>query len=408
MIPRMTQEKQKEMLVINLMNKENRPPGNPDSSTTAIVAAPSSQMNLLQLKENYQAILKAKALFYPVAYQFQREIGKGRQGIVFLGLRQGARGCITQFAIKLFAPDVYRTVEEYWTDMGRIAHQLSRLQQLQSPHLISSHSYEETYGIGYIQMEVIDGLDLRRLLSPDHLEIAKQRSSARDWTRFTRTIFRVENDRICLQPGVAVYILRGILRGLERVHDANFLHSDIKPGNIMIDRLGNVKMIDFGRAVMIGEKVAFLFGSPVYMAPEIHRREVGGPHSDMYSLGLVALEMLRGERLAKDDPSEDKLLELKMDLPNRISSFLPRHVAVNQALVSILRKLIDPDPAKRFASAREAEVGEEGLRVIDKQLVRAGLDSEYARDLADYLSKLVDPITQRIELGAESHPTQRT
>jgi serine/threonine protein kinase len=373
----------------------------PSPAAEARGMAPIAEMTLDQLQENFRSVLRAAAIYYPTAYSFVRELGRGRQGIVFLALRQGARGCITEHALKLFDPALYRAPQEYWTDMGRIASQISRLQRLQSPNLMSRYTYEETYGIGYIQMEAIDGLDLERLLRKDHLDIVRNNCTAREWAKLTKPIFRIEGDRVRLQPGVAVYILRSILRGLEVLHAANFLHSDIKPANIMIDRLGTVKVVDFGRAVTIGERVTFLLGSPLYMAPEIHRRETGGTHSDSYSVGLVALEMLTGQKLVADDRiPEDELLKIKMDLLQNLSSLLPAHVLANKDLAAILRKFIDPDPAKRHASAKDAEVGDQGLRIIDKQLVRAGLDSEYARDLSDYLSKLINIRTQRVEVPA--------
>jgi serine/threonine protein kinase len=392
---------------IDLMSRDGRP------KTPAIVSGvtpvpapyspPMSGMTMEHLKNNYEAIINARAIFYPVAYQFRNELGRGRQGRVFLGLRQGARGCITEQAIKVFDPQIYRNTEEYWTDMGRIAFQISKLQRLQSPNLVAMSSYEETCGIGYAQLEAIDGIDLGRLLSREHLEFTKKRSSPKEWARMTKTIFRMKGDRVCLQPGIAVYILRGVLRGLERLHAINFLHSDIKPENIMIDRLGNVKVVDFGRAVMVGEKVSFLLGSPLYMAPEIHRREIGGIQADFYSLGLVALEMLRGEKIAhSDDVNESDLLRIKMELLGHLSDILPSHVLANTDLVAILSRFIEPDPVARYSSAQEAEVGEGGLRVIDRQLVQAGLASEYGRDLSDYLSRLVDGSSQRIDLNFDS------
>jgi serine/threonine protein kinase len=136
------------------------------------------------------------------------------------------------------------------------------------------------------------------------------------------------------------------------------------------------------------------------MSPEIHRREPGVVQSDAYSVGLVGLEMLTGKTLA--DPvkvSEKQLLDIKMELPNKLNDILPRHVKENEYLVSILKKFIDPDPVKRHPSVKDAEVGDHGLKTVDKQLVQAGIDSEYARDLSDYLSKLVDSRTGRIEFG---------
>jgi serine/threonine protein kinase len=230
------------------------------------------------------------------------------------------------------------------------------------------------------------------------LNLAMTRSTPDEWAKFSHTVFRLENNRMRLQPGFVVYLLRGILRGLERLHALGFLHFDLKPGNVMLDRLGSVKVIDFGRALMINENVSFLFGSPLYMAPETHRREAGSPQSDLYSVGLIALELLVGEPIVADRTlNEEGLLAVKMQLVNRLRNILPSYVLENTDLVEILRKLLAPAVADRYTSAREAEIGESGLAVIDKQLIYAGLDTEYARDLSDYLAKLIDPQTQRIE-----------
>jgi serine/threonine protein kinase len=75
------------------------------------------------------------------------------------------------------------------------------------------------------------------------------------------------------------------------------VHSDVKPSNIMIDRLGYVRLIDYGRANIINERLSFLLGTPLFMAPEMHRREYALSQSDLFSVGLVGLEMLRGEPL---------------------------------------------------------------------------------------------------------------
>jgi eukaryotic-like serine/threonine-protein kinase len=360
-----------------------------------------SEATLEDLKNNYSRIVAERAIYYPVTFQFASELGRGRQGRVFLARRYGARGCVTEHAIKVFDPELYRTASEYWTDMGRIATQLAALHRLQAPSMVSRQMYEEAHGVGYIQMEVIDGIDLRRLLDPAHLEMARARSSDLEWRNFTSALFRLDGDHLSLQPGVAVYILRHVLRSLERLHAVNFLHYDIKPANIMIDRLGNVKVIDFGRAVLVGETVSFLLGSPMYMAPETHVRERGMPGTDLYSLGLVALEMMRGRSLTEDeDVTEEDLLRIKRALPDQLANLLPPHVAANAALVNTFRRLLAVDPAARFSSAGDAEVGRYGLNVIEKQLVRAGLDSEYERDLSAYLGKLVDSRTDRVAVPA--------
>ncbi len=356
-----------------------------------------------QLLTNYRAILQARAIYYPVAYRFTEELGRGRQGVVFLGLRQGARGSVTRHAIKVFDPSIYPSAKKYWTDMGRIAAQTSKLQTIKSPNLVSPDIYEEYNGIGYVQMERVNGCGLRYLLDGQHLERVRKASTPKEWAAFTDVIFRLENNRLSIQPGVAVYILRRVLRALETLHDQGFVHCDIKPSNIMIDRLGYPKVIDYGRANTINEQISFLLGTPLFMAPEIHRREQTMVQSDLYSIGLVALEMLRGEPLLKGPKiSEADLLGYKMDLCNRLPSLLPSHVLRNTQFVDTLRKFLHPDPSKRFASAQEAESGAAGLILVHKQLALSGQDTEYGRELENYIDKLVDPRIGHVDVGQDA------
>lgn len=347
-----------------------------------------------QLVANYQAIVNARAIYYPVAYRFLNELGRGRQGIVFLGLRQGARGCVTQHAIKLFDPGIYSSAKKYWTDMGRIAAQTSKLQLVRSPNLVTPEIYEESNGVGYVQMEVVNGVSLRYLLDAEHLEHVRARCTREEWARFTDVIFRVEKNKVRIQPGVALYIMRQMLRGLETLHEMGFVHSDVKPANIMIDRLGYVKLVDYGRAVVANEKVTILLGTPLYMAPETHRREPSLVQSDIYSVGLVGLEMLRGAPLV--DPakaSEADLLNYKTQLPEQLPDLLPDYVRQNAQFVVLLQRFLEPDPKRRYPSAEEAEVGSQGLLLVHKQLALLGKDTEYGRELENYLAKLVSPLT---------------
>jgi len=347
------------------------------------------------LVKHYREILGLRAVFYPVEYRFPRELGRGRQGVVFLGLRQGARGCVTRHAIKLFDPSIYSSARKYWADMARIAAQTSKLQLVKNPSLVAPDIYEESNGIGYIQMEVVDGISLRELLDGTHLEQVRGRSTDEEWRRFTDVVFRLENGRVMIQPGIALYIMRQALRGLETLHEMGFVHSDVKPANIMVDRLGYAKLIDYGRASMHEERMSLLLGTPVYMAPEVHRERIARLQSDLYSLGLVGLEMLRGERLfppGRVPDTEEDLFRAKQDLPGRLYDILPDHVRQNDTLVEVLRRFLDPDPERRFASAEEAEMGAGGLATLHKQLTLAGKDTEYGRELENYLSKIVNPL----------------
>ena len=353
------------------------------------VPPPDTGMGREQLIENFQSILRSYAIFYPVAYRFHRRIGEGRQGVVFLAQRQGSRGCITQHAVKIFDPSIYRSVREYWTDMGRIAAQISRLHSARSPNLSDCDIYEETNGIGYIQMEMIEGMDLRQFL-----DLCRKRYTHKRWhleaeESCVRAILNRHENRICIQPGIAVYIMRQMLHGLERLNNARYLHCDIKPSNAMIDPLGFVKLIDYGRAVMLDEVGHPLVGTPLYMAPEGHDRRPATIQSDIYSVGLVGLELLRGRRLVEDrNISEASLLRLKRELPARLDSLVPPYVRINRQLMHILQRFLDPDPFRRFESAQAAQSRAGGLAMVHKQMVQMEIDTDYFRDLASFMKLL--------------------
>lgn len=351
-----------------------------------------SGYELEQLVKQFETIIAEKAIFYPAAYRFSRELGRGRQGIVFLGIRHGARGCTTRHAIKIFDPSLYSSPGRYWTDMGRIAHQVSKLQTMNSPQLIFRDIYDECNGIGYTQMEVVDGLDLNDMLKPETLKRAKRNSTARQWARITDTVFRIEEDRASVQPGVALYILRETLRGLESLHAQGFLHSDIKPSNLMISRSGYMKLIDFGRATRIKEQSTILFGTPAYMSPEAHRREPCGIQSDLFGVGLLGLTLLLGELPDWiQNANEKDMIQGKMQLAERLEEILPHYVLKNAEFVDLLRRFLHPDPSHRFSNAEEAESGQSGLQLVHKQLTLTGQDSEYDRELKLFMNRVLPP-----------------
>lgn len=373
-----------------------KPPEQPGrTGSVAPPAAPPPEFT--ELLENYRALVRARSISYPVVYRFVKELGHGRQGIVFLATRHGSRGCLTEHAIKLFDPGIYSSASKYWTDMGRIAQQISRLQPLNNANLVPGNFYEECNGIGYMHMQTIDGVDLQFLMDRKHLSIVRERSTSKEWDHFLKLLFNLEDGRIRLRTGLVVYILRNILRGLAALHENGFVHGDIKPTNIMINSQGAVKLVDFGRAVRIGEPVNILLGSPLYMAPENHRREPSVVPSDIFSTGLVGLEMLNGELMAQlADKSENGLLDFKTTLARRIEQYIPEAVLRNIEFVQVLRHFLEPEPASRFASARDAEAGKSSLLSARQWLSEGKREAEYERELEAYLHKLVDEETSRL------------
>jgi len=347
-----------------------------------------------ELVNNYRALIHSRSIPYPVSYQFIKELGHGRQGVVFLVNRHGARGCITHHAVKMFNPNIYSSAAKYWTDMGRIAKQVSLLQPINNSNLVSRDFYEECNGIGYMLMQAVDGVDLQFLLDGKHLDIARQRCTDEEWTDFFTTIFRRDGNRLSFQPGAALYILRNVLHGLTVLHDNGFIHGDIKPTNIMVDIEGTVKLVDFGRAARIGERVNILLGSPLYMAPEIHHREPGLIQSDIFSTGLVGLEMLKGHQINDlADLNENELLDIKTSLASQTEKWLPPDVLKNIEFTRVLKQFIAAEATDRFPSTKEAESGEHSLSTARQWMNDVERETEYERKIEAYLTKLLDPET---------------
>jgi serine/threonine-protein kinase len=288
---------------------------------------------------------------------------------------------------------MFESRRDYEEDLVRIAGQVGILSQIYHPNLVQCEGFYNYKGVGVLEMELVDGITTRHMLHADSHRKLAPRVPAAQWLRWNDIIFCQDTHRI--QPGVAFYILRKVLRGLEVLHSSGYIHCDIKPSNIMIDRFGTVKLIDFGRAVPVDREVDFFLGSPLYMAPEVHQRREMSPVSDLYSAGIVTLEMLAGRPIVDLDADEDEIHIAKLTLPDRLHEFLPPHVLKNTAVESILRRLLAVHPADRFESAQEADDGTTGAMAVHRQLAKADLDADYGRELEHYLALRLPPARLR-------------
>ena len=155
------------------------------------------------------------------------------------------------------------------------------------------------------------------------------------------------------------------LHALHFLHQNGIVHGDVKPGNLMLDKSDRIKLGDFGIARRVaGDDGSLLKGTTKYMAPEVVSDQFGpvGPHSDLYSLGFAAFDLLCGEQfeslfpglniIGRDQQVAWLMWHAAADrrLPeiNRVLEGVPAD------LVTVIEKLTQKDPAKRYRTAEEA------------------------------------------------------
>ncbi|MFH8380057.1 protein kinase [Kitasatospora sp. NPDC018058] len=163
----------------------------------------------------------------------------------------------------------------------------------------------------------------------------------------------------------ALKVTIGVLNALEASHDMGLVHRDIKPGNVMFDRKGNVKVMDFGiaRALESGvtsmTQTGMVVGTPQYLSPEQALGKPVDARSDLYSVGVMLFEMLTGQLVFDGDSAFSIAYKHVQEEPPAPSG-LNRSItpAVDAYVAQALRK----DPAHRFQSA--AAMRDEAERLI--------------------------------------------
>jgi serine/threonine-protein kinase len=153
-----------------------------------------------------------------------------------------------------------------------------------------------------------------------------------------------------------------VCRATQAAHTAGVIHRDLKPGNILIDTLGNPHVTDFGLAVrsqapeVLVQMNGTILGTPSYMAPEQARGDVDhiGEQTDVYALGVVLYEMLTGRRPFIASDSKSVLYRIQTEDPVRPRSLDP---AIPSDLERICLRAMQKNPDDRYASA--AEMGDD-------------------------------------------------
>ena len=256
-------------------------------------------------------------------YEIRGELGRGAMGRVFRGFdpQLGREVAIKMIATALAGGDA-KEGDEIAARFLREARVAARLQH---PGVVAVYDAGREGDSLYLVMELVDGETLAERLqrgefpsNEEALEIAAQAAEA-----------------------------------LAAAHATQIVHRDIKPGNLMINRRGRVKVADFGVAKAVGEsteltRTGMMVGSPAYMAPEQVKGHSLDGRSDLFSLGVVLYEMLLRRKPFPADTVTSLVYQILHEDPMAdaaITGSLPGGIA------DFLRRALAKEPAERIEDA---------------------------------------------------------
>ena len=269
-------------------------------------------------------------------YRLERMLGEGSFAEVWLAIEEGRRGFSKRVALKILRPDAAKDPEilELLTQEARLCGMLHH------PALVGVFGVATADGYTFVVMEYVDGLTLNQL-------DAKLREVGLE-----------------LPTSVILDVGIGVCEGLDHAHTAvdhdgrplNLVHRDMKPGNVMVTRLGAVKITDFGLAKAststIETQDGMLRGTPLYVAPEIWNGSRDfRPAMDLFALGAILWELGVGQKMLA---APDLVGIIGMAINGSAEGDLQRLRLARPALGPALVGLLEREPDQRPATAWEA------------------------------------------------------
>jgi eukaryotic-like serine/threonine-protein kinase len=271
-------------------------------------------------------------------YQVIEELGKGGMGRVYKVLDEKIK---EKVALKLLKPEISADEQS----IERFSNELRLARKISHRHVCRMFDLGEDGGTHFITMEYVPGEDLKSIL-------------------------RMMGQ---MSPGKAVLVARQVCEGLAEAHRLGVVHRDLKPQNIMIDREGNVRIMDFGIARSLKVKgltgAGVVVGTPEYMSPEqIEGQEVDS-RSDIYSLGIILYEMMTGHVPFEGETFLSIAVKQKTQRPRPPRELNPQ---IPEDFVNVILRCLEKDKAARYQKVEdvlgELDKIEKGIPTTEKVL----------------------------------------
>ena len=253
-------------------------------------------------------------------YEVQSQIGEGAMGTVFYAVHPliGKKA-----AIKVLKPELCANQAQ----IDRFVQEAQAVNKIGHPNIVDVFSFGELAdGRVYMVMEWLRGEDLKTRLAHGPMPVAD-----------------------------ACTILEGIARALEAAHAQDIVHRDLKPDNVFLHQVENgpqiVKLLDFGIAKLVRvtpgterTQTGNMLGTPRYISPEQARGVNVDRRADIYSLGVMAFEMLAGRPPFEGETAMDLVVKHLNEPPPKLSDFARVPKALEACVMSMLEKSADKRP----------------------------------------------------------------
>jgi len=250
-------------------------------------------------------------------YRILSTLGRGAMGVVYKGFDDAIQRAV---AIKVLHEQNRqgqqgKELEQRFQQEAQAAARCSHV------NIVSIYEYGlSEQGAPYIAMEYVQGVELKRYLKGEQGD---------------------------LSIGQSIEIISQVLQALDYAHQHKVIHRDIKPSNIILTETHQVKVMDFGVAKLDTSDltlVGYMVGTPSYMSPEGLRGQTVDGRSDLYSVGLVLLELLTGSRVKVGDRINDQI-------PSLLERKVPPH-PIRDSLCALLIRALHPEANQRFQTAQ--------------------------------------------------------